>query len=83
MTTTRTWTRHTFRCTRCQRRAYASAETIAEFRRDMDFAGASDAEVAAAIDFCLACVDGTPLAGEHVPDGAGEGAGLDSAPPAQ
>lgn len=66
MTMKPTWTRHTFRCQRCRRLSYASVEAIAVARRDMDLGDASDAEVAAAFDFCLACVDGTPIAGEHV-----------------
>jgi hypothetical protein len=62
---TYTWTEHTFTCTGCNRLARACQETIDMIRRDCFTEGQSDAEIAAGLDFCFACVDGMLLEGEH------------------
>lgn len=65
-----TWTEHTFTCTSCKRLTRASQEVIATLRRDENWEGKSDAEIAASLDFCVRCVDGEEHEGEHIEGGA-------------
>jgi hypothetical protein len=61
-----TFTDHATVCQRCTRAFRVSVETIATMRQEMDFAGADDASVAAAVDFCLRCALGVEVPEEKV-----------------
>lgn len=61
-----TFTEHTFRCSGCHRLARASVEAIAAQRAEEPDARWTDEEIAQSFEFCLACVDGIAVDGEHV-----------------
>lgn len=67
-TPTRTWTKHTSNCRFCYRDFYISQEAIDESRKHNTYKPEelTDAEVAAEMDCCLGCLEGTDIPGEHV-----------------
>jgi hypothetical protein len=62
----RTWTEHTSNCRFCYRDFYISREAIDELRNFDEYKDQSDAEIAATMDVCLGCLEGTDIEGEHV-----------------
>lgn len=65
-TSTRTWMPYTFECLACRRRAYASEEAIRFDRQNNTYDDTVlDREVAAGLEYCLACAGGAPARGEH------------------
>jgi hypothetical protein len=62
------WTDHTARCTYCSRLFRVSVDALAQARWDYDnFDGeGDDAALANGFDYCLACVTGDVVEGEHV-----------------
>jgi hypothetical protein len=60
------FTKWVFRCTDCRKIAHVSEETIKDARDNWDDQTATPQAVADSLDYCLSCITGEKVPGEHV-----------------